>query len=133
MDVRRGTFRLWVVISVIWAAFALVATQPWQAISNLAETSLSPRFPGVPVAPDPETPLRALPPLPEGYELEESSRGPWEKYRAMHDAQTRIYHAQIWFAAGVIFLPPVLLFFLRAAVFWVVAGFRRALPKGGAS
>lgn len=133
MNVRRGTFRLWVVISVIWAAFAFVATQPWQPINNLSETTLSPTFPGIPIAPDANTPLRALPPLPDGYVLEESSRGPWEKYQAMRDAQIRMYYGQIWFAGGLILVPPILLFCLLNAVFWVAAGFRRADSEGGTS
>lgn len=130
MNWRRGLFRLWLVLSVLWIGVVGVITwwkfpvDDWVVVSE--EPDRNPPPPGFTVDKppfDPSKPFTIVKPRPHEFDPDEylaSKRA--EDMRAL----TKERHSAIWFASILALLPPALVLALGSALVWAFRGFTPA-------
>jgi hypothetical protein len=137
---RRGFFRVWIVISVLWVDLAVMVAKPdaysplWHGAKYVIKTNTGQQF-----TLDTSTPRDELVQVLDSALRQEAVRPGNNVDSSTRDAilnlidageRTRDQALQVWL---VTIIPPVALLLLGIALGWVVGGFRKDASRPGSA
>lgn len=133
MNWRRGFWRVWGVISIVWIAVAFVIAAPFPSTNPVVRFDAWGHQVKLPADTEKETVRSAL--IKFLNEERAKDPGPWIEYQGNIDEKVdeliRNYQPTSWFwqllpFSMIALLPPAILLVLGMALGWIVRGFRTA-------
>ena len=109
----RGSFRVWLILSIAWLAMVCAAGQIWQPIRGLVDLYTP--------APWSDDPIISTP---APRDLLADAPQPWVKYQMQQDALKAANWRWLATISGFGVAPPLVLLLLGLSALWAARGFR---------